>query len=181
MKPTITQTDHHFLKKFQLLALVFATFCLSCQSDGESAALVSGKVYENFKNYQTQQLATPTGALIKTYIARTAKEQTQGLSGVKPDALAPNEGMLFVYPEMGPRGFWMPNTFIDLDIFFLDSEYTIIHVERKVPAHPGMKEPPMIARTPVVVARYVLELASTSPMSHSLKVGQKLSPLKKTN
>lgn len=181
MKPTITQTDHHFLKKFQLLLLLFSCLSLSCHSDSEHSASEAGKVYADFKSYEQKSFATVNGSLIKAYVARSTKEQTQGLSGVKPEQLKENEAMLFVYPKTGPRSFWMPNTFIDLDIFFLDTEYTIIHVERKVPAHPGMKEPPKIARTPVVMARYVLELASSSPLSKSLQVGQKLSPIKKTN
>jgi uncharacterized membrane protein (UPF0127 family) len=72
----------------------------------------------------------------------------------------------------------MPNTYTDLDIFFLDSNYKVLHVERKVPAHPGMAEPPAIARTPNIYATHVLELKASSALSQEIKVGETLREIK---
>lgn len=179
---TITHSEHHLIKKlaFTTVLSLFLALLMGCNQDDnlQKPSIEAGKVVLNFKDYKTQSLATSNGKLIKVFIAENDQQQTQGLSGVKPEQLEDNEGMLFTYKERGPRRFWMPNTFIDLDIFFLDESFNILHVERKVPAHPGMEEPPVIARTPTVVAVHVLELKATSPLSKEIRVGEKLNLLK---
>ena len=177
---TITQRTPQLIKKLLLIGF-FSWLLVACQTNDKAqdeSLAKSGEVVKNFKNYPTMKFATSSGKLIKVSIAKSLAEQTQGLSGVKPDQLADNEGMIFIYKEAGPRSFWMPNTYTDLDIFFLDSKFKILHVQRKVPAHPGMQEPPMIARTPNVYATHVLELKASSSLSAELKVGETLREIK---
>jgi uncharacterized membrane protein (UPF0127 family) len=38
------------------------------------------------------------------------------------------QGMLFVFPDERPRSFWMQNTYLPLDIIYLDSEFRIVHI-----------------------------------------------------
>jgi len=47
--------------------------------------------------------------------------------------MAPDRGMLFLFPEQGDHAFWMKNTLISLDMFWLDESGTIIHLESNVP------------------------------------------------
>jgi len=42
-------------------------------------------------------------------------------------------GMLFVFPSPGIRGFWMKNTFIELDIAFIDSDGVILDIQNMKP------------------------------------------------
>ncbi len=42
-------------------------------------------------------------------------------------------GMLFVFPTPGIRGFWMKNTFVELDIAFIDSSGTILDIQNMKP------------------------------------------------
>lgn len=42
-------------------------------------------------------------------------------------------GMLFVFPTPGIRSFWMKNTFVELDIAFINSEGIIIDIQRMEP------------------------------------------------
>ncbi len=37
------------------------------------------------------------------------------------DSIAADGGMLFVFPDSRPRGFWMKNCLVDMDIIFLDA------------------------------------------------------------
>lgn len=177
MDTTITQREQPLIKNIALLGfflLAISNF-VSCKSEHVAQnAPEPGKVVANFRDYEVKNLATPSGKLIKTFFAKSDQEQTQGLSGVKPQQLADNEAMIFWYKEAGPRRFWMPNTYIDLDIFFLTADLKVIHVERKVKSHPGMKEPPIIARTPVIYAHHVLELKASSPLSQEIKRGMQL-------
>ncbi|GEM_PF-1097512 len=174
---TITHSKRPLTKKLviYLFILTLSSSFLSCQSDNEAQdGPQAGVVVKNFKTYPVKQLATSSGHLIKAYIAKTNQEQTQGLSGVKENQLSDNEGMFFWYEVAGPRRFWMPNTFTDLDIFFLDKNFKVIHVERGVRAHPGMKVPPEIARTPVIYAHHVLELKASSSLAKEIKKGSQL-------
>jgi uncharacterized membrane protein (UPF0127 family) len=177
---TITQRTSQLIKKLLVLS-TFSVLLMGCQTNDKAQKEKlpqAGVVVRNFKEYPTMSLATSSGKLIKTYIAKSATEQTQGLSGVKEHEIANNEAMIFIYEQAGPRSFWMPNTYTDLDIFFLDSNFKVLHVQRKVPAHPGMQEPPAIARTPNVYATHVLELKASSPLSAEIKVGETLREIK---
>lgn len=65
-------------------------------------------------------------------VARTPEERTHGLSFRKE--LKPDQAMLFVFKTEKIHKFWMKNTFISLDIIFMDSKKTILGcIERARP------------------------------------------------
>ncbi len=121
-----------------------------------------------------QSFKTPNGDTINLRLAISIVDQTKGLSGLKSNQFSNNEGMLFAYDSAGPRRFWMPDTYFDLDIYFLDEKLNIIAAEKNVPAHPGRNEPPFIYQTGTYIAWHVLELKTTSDISKKLKVGDQL-------
>lgn len=152
----ITQKPHWLIKNLLLLA-IFVTF--GCRGE---AGTSHGRI------------ATPDGKLLKVELALTDKAQVQGLSGRKKGSLKANEGMLFVYKSESSRSFWMPDTYFDLDIFFINKDFVITNIERNVPHHPGRKEPPAIPRTKSYKSKYVLEMDAASPLSKKLLVGHSL-------
>lgn len=178
MERNIPYMTHHLIRKIPLLGLFCLLFLLgSCQNDktqNENGKIIPGKRVLDFKSYKKMSLALPSGKLINAFLAKGPQQQTQGLSGVRPEELTDNEGMLFWYPEKGPRSFWMPNTYINLDIIFLNEDFKVLYVAKNVLAHPGMEEPPVIARTPSIFARHVLELKSSSPLTDEIKKGTSL-------
>ncbi len=111
---------------------------------------------------------------IETILSISDEEKSLGLSGTKKEEFKKDHAMLFHYDQDGLRKFWMPNTLFDLDIFFLDSSMKVIAVERNVPHHPGVQEPPKIYRTKVYNCRHVLEMRSDSPLAKELEVGEKV-------
>ena len=44
-------------------------------------------------------------------------------------------GMLFIFPNEESGGFWMKNTYIPLDIAFIDSDKTIFSIQRMLPCN----------------------------------------------
>lgn len=83
-------------------------------------------------------------------IAKSPEEWRKGL--MFRQKLAPNEGMLFWGEETEPRSFWMKNTYVSLDILFLDENGKILHIaENATP----LSETPIPSTKP---ARHVLEI-----------------------
>jgi len=128
----------------------------------------------------TYQMSNPTTDKVNVRLAITRFEHSRGLSGIKPSDFPVTESMLFVNDGMGDRRFWMPDTYFNLDIIFLDSDLKIVGIEKNVPMHPGMSEPPAIYRTKIYKAQFVLETKAAAPFSKKLKVGDKLKWISKT-
>lgn len=80
------------------------------------------------KNPSLPTLQVTVGTLpIQVEIADEPDERHQGL--MDRDAMPADAGMLFVYPEVGPRSFWMENTRIPLSIAFMDETGRILNIE----------------------------------------------------
>lgn len=97
-------------------------------------------------------------------IAKTDFEQTTGLMYRK--SMEKNRGMLFVYPDERPRGgFYMKNTYIALDLIYLDSDNTIVDINENT--EPFNEEPvPSVAP-----AKYVLEVNAGTVENLGLEIG----------
>jgi uncharacterized membrane protein (UPF0127 family) len=106
--------------------------------------------------------------------ALSKEEHTKGLSGLKTNQFNFKEGMLFVNSEESQRIFWMPDTYFNLDIMFLDTNLKVVGIEKNVMAHPGMIEPPIIQKTNAYIAKYILETKSGSAFSKDIKQGDQL-------
>ncbi len=64
-------------------------------------------------------------------VADTPDERSQGL--MYRDHLDPGRGMLFVFQDEETRSFWMQNTFIPLDIAYLDGKARIVDIQAMEP------------------------------------------------
>ena len=52
------------------------------------------------------------------------------------ESLAKGQGMLFVFPDSQIRSFWMKDTFIPLDIAYLDADLRIVDILAMEPESP---------------------------------------------
>jgi uncharacterized membrane protein (UPF0127 family) len=77
----------------------------------------------------TLEIATPDARLHKfnIWIAADSAHREQGLMYVK--SLAPNAGMLFIYPSAHRLAMWMKNTYIPLDILFIRADGRVSSIE----------------------------------------------------
>lgn len=102
-------------------------------------------------------------------LAQTIEEQTRGLMFRK--YLEPNKGMLFIFQNETKHSFWMKNTFIPLDIIWLDSNKKVVFINKNtLPCQ--IEECPAI--TPTDNAKYVLELNSGVADKIGLSVGDEI-------
>ena len=87
-------------------------------------------------------------------IADSLAERAQGLSGTA--ALAPDEGMLFVFERAGMYGFWMKDMYYPIDIIWLNDELRPVGITKNISpdTFPTVFYPP-------VPVRYVLEVSTT--------------------
>ena len=95
-------------------------------------------------------------------IARTPDERAQGL--MYRDELPDGTGMLFVFNDVQVRSFWMANTYVALDIAYMDVSYVIVDIQQMEPevtdSYPS-DEPAMFA----------LEVAQGWFAEHGIVVG----------
>lgn len=106
---------------------------------------------------------------IRVEMAISAQERSQGL--MFRTSLPPDTGMLFVFPEEGLWTFWMKNTYIPLDVIWLDQARQVVETYAMALPAPGILEPPSFGGTQK--ARYVVEAASGFIRAHQIRVGDK--------
>jgi len=106
---------------------------------------------------------TINGQSFQVELADTEPKRTVGLMFRKE--LPERTGMLFIFDKADLYPFWMQNTYISLDIIYLDEQKRIINV---------CTMPPLTESTcrPDRPARYVLELSAGSAKQYNLEPGQ---------
>jgi uncharacterized membrane protein (UPF0127 family) len=121
-----------------------------------------------FANAGRAVVRMPSGRAIVATVADTPERSMYGYMfkrEVKED-----EGMVFVYPEMGQHPFWMKNTYVPLDIIWMDDAFTILHVETAAPC----KADPCPSYGTPRMSRYTLELKGGAAAKEGLHVGDRL-------
>jgi len=104
------------------------------------------------------------GHVVGVTIANTPETRARGLSGRM--ALAPDEGMLFMFPEDGRYGFWMKDMLFSIDILWLSDEGRIVSMVQNLSpeTYPKTFEPEQAARS-------VLELRAGWVKEHGVQLG----------
>jgi uncharacterized membrane protein (UPF0127 family) len=85
------------------------------------------------------------------------------------DALAAGDGMLFVFPDVAPRSFWMQNTKIPLDILFIADDGRIVNIQERTTPFSTKGLP---SSEPV---RFVLEVPGGFTDEHGVDAGDRVS------
>ncbi len=103
-------------------------------------------------------------------IASTPDERRRGLMHV--DALAPDEGMLFVYPVADQRSIWMENCRIALDVAFADADGRILEITTLAPPTQTGGDVAQVLSEDAAV--YVLEMPAGFFARHGIGPGHTL-------
>jgi uncharacterized membrane protein (UPF0127 family) len=116
-----------------------------------------------------EPLKVETAAGVRDFtveIAQTPEDQATGLMYRRE--MAPNAGMLFIYPAVSRVTMWMKNTLLPLDMLFIGQDGRIKHiVERTVPHSTEL----IGSNGPV---RAVLELNAGTASRLGIKVGDRV-------
>jgi len=137
-------------RRFTLIGVVLVTCC--------GLALLS-----IFSSRGGQTLTIGTNRLhIET--ANTVQEKRSGLCC--RNSLSPDSGMLFIYDAPAIHKFWMKNTRIPLDMYWIDSGRKIVYIQRNV-------KPNTYPKTfgPDIPAQYILETNAGYAETHTIQVG----------
>lgn len=102
---------------------------------------------------------------IEAEVAADQKNRMQGL--MQRRSMAPQQGMLFVFPQVARHCMWMKNTFLPLSVAFLDDEGHIINIEDMQPE----TENNHCAARP---ARFALEMNQGWFAAKGIKAGMRL-------
>ena len=98
-------------------------------------------------------------------IANDAYEITTGLMFRKH--MEENRGMLFIFPDVDMRSFWMKNTVIPLDIVFISANKRIVNVQANTTP---FSEKSIPSTGP---AKYVLEVNAGTASKYNWKPGDR--------
>lgn len=107
------------------------------------------------------------GVSLRIEYATTPEERERGLGG-RTD-IPENYGMLFAFPKDGLHGFWMKDTLVPLDIFWLDAQGHVVSIAADVAtsSYPNVLYP-------TDPARYVLETAAGFAEARGIATGTPL-------
>ena len=108
---------------------------------------------------------------IEAEVAADQASRMQGLMHRK--SMAPNRGMLFVFPRADRYCMWMRNTFLPLSVAFLDDQGKILNIEDMKP----QTEDNHCASAP---ARFALEMNRGWFAEKGIKPGQHIGGLEKS-
>ena len=114
-----------------------------------------------------QEIAEFGGVSLRIEYATTEEERERGLSGREN---VPNDyAMLFVFQKDDYYGFWMKDTLVALDMFWLDRKGYVVSFAPDVATSTYQN-----VFYPSAPARYVLETAAGFARSHSIATGTPL-------
>jgi uncharacterized membrane protein (UPF0127 family) len=140
--------------------IVIAVFALAMVVLGSLTLLSSGAS-------SSGNLVTANGPVsIVIEVAETEKEREVGL--MNRNSMPADQGMLFDFKQTRLVTMWMKNTYIPLDMVFMDEAGTVTHIAAN--AQP-LSLDTISSRGPV---RYVLELNGGAAARYGLKPGDRL-------
>ena len=140
--------------------IVIAVFALAMIVLGSLTLLSSGAS-------SSGHLVTANGPVsIVIEVAETEKEREVGL--MNRNSMPADQGMLFDFKQTRLVTMWMKNTYIPLDMVFMDEAGTVTHIAAN--AQP-LSLDIISSRGPV---RYVLELNGGAAARYGLKPGDRL-------
>ncbi|RPI68080.1 MAG: DUF192 domain-containing protein, partial [Ignavibacteriales bacterium] len=106
--------------------------------------------------------------IVKIDIELADTEYDRQLGLMKRKSMKENQGMLFIFPNEEQRSFWMRNTFISLDMIFVNSSKEIVTIHKNTRT---LSEQSYPSTAPAI---YVVEVIAGFTDKHNIKEGDKI-------
>ena len=131
-----------------------------------------GEKPSSLEDLGNRDITLPRGQVIRVETMMDPKDMLRGM--MFRTSLAPDRGMLFVHVKPGLFGYWMYQTYIPLDIVWMDSSKHIVEIVTNAPpCKTEASKCPHFGGTQA--AQYVLELAGGMAQKYGLRVGDEVS------
>ena len=167
-KPVTNKKNYNQVYKIAVIVLIV----------GFAAIVVKNNLFPNkktnsefvFKKNGVLTFSDSTGKTkdkINIQIADTDFDRQLGLMFRK--SMGENQGMLFIFPQESVQSFWMRNTYISLDMIFVNANKKIITI------HPDTKILSDQSYQSTGPAKYVIEVDAGFANKFNIKVGDKVS------
>lgn len=143
------------------------TNMLGGQEGERQDIILADETRSGSNNSYRQVNVTVNGLVLVADIAATNEQRTRGLS-VK-DSLAENEAMLFVFDNEAEHIFWMKDMKFPIDIIWIDSNKTVVHIEHNL--EPCSSEVLCPSYKPNDDSLYVLETVGSFAVEHDIVKG----------
>jgi len=129
-------------------------------------SFISAKAIEQ-KGMLPASFISPDGSSSKQVFLKIVNNHADRQRGLMYEKSLPlDTGMLFVFPAMAVQEFWMKNTFLSLDIIFIDEDKKIVGIKRN--AIPQSTDTISVEKP----SKYVIELVAGSAEKLGLYEGQ---------
>lgn len=121
-------------------------------------------------NQSQDQLTTKTGRVNNfNFVYEKALTNEQREKGLMfRTSLDKNAGMLFVFEQEDLRNFWMKNTYISLDIIFLDKNFKVVNLHTYTQPNQTNTIYPSI-----YPSMYVVEFNAGTSLENNIQIGDK--------
>lgn len=159
----------HFIRIF---VIFFLLLFFNCKDEKQNTS--NDKVEVSFKKEGVLHLKeSDSDSIIKTLDIEFAQDEYETQTGLMyRTQLGTNQGMLFIFPNVQMRSFYMKNTKIPLDIIYIDEKLQIVSFQKN--AKP-FDETSLPSEAP---AKYVLEINAGLSDEWQLKNGDKIEFIK---
>jgi uncharacterized membrane protein (UPF0127 family) len=159
----------HF-SKICKCAFLICSLTLFVNCDDKKSHKTESKVVVSFKKEGVLQLKKAnTDALIKVLDIEIADDEYETQTGLMyRTELGENQGMLFIFPDVQMRSFYMKNTKIPLDIIYIDENKGIVSIQKNAKPYDERSLP---SEAP---AKYVLEINAGLSDEWELAQGDKI-------
>ncbi len=152
-----------------LFTLILGSILISITSCKEEQKVVKPIKIEFKKEGELKVYKSTSDTLITQFDIEIADSDYQTQTGLMHrQTMQDQRAMLFIFPDMRQRSFFMKNTYIPLDIIYLDSNRIIVSIqENAIP----LNETSLPSLFP---AQYVLEINGGLSKKLDLKVGDSI-------
>ncbi len=153
-----------------LIVLAISSLLLLITSCKEDKKIITPIEITFKKEGELSLFKAETDSLIAKFDIEIADDEYETQTGLMNRKSMKNDNaMLFIFPDMQMRAFYMKNTLIPLDIIYLDNNNTIVSIQEN--AKP-LDESSLPSGTP---AQYVLEINGGLSQQLNIEVGDKMS------